>query len=153
MSLLIRDQSNVKSKISSKCITDLLKSANKFWLWNNVNNILYLIDILMYGSDSRLGRHYLEATEVWFYRTILRTPWKDAGWCLGVLVEIRALFSCIKNRQSTFIIRMCYSLGHTKNIFTNGKIEGTSGWGRLREKVLDRLTSCKNLFWKCWTLP
>ena len=110
-------------------------------------NILkcYIEPILLYGSEAwtidNIARKHLEATEMWFYRRMLKISWtaKTSNTIILHLVNSnRELINCIRRRQSQFLGHVMRR-GGLENIVTTGKIEGKRDRGRQREKMLDGL--------------
>ena len=107
----------------------------------------YIEPILTYGCESwtvnKQARKSLEATEMWFYRRMMRISWTEKRTNEDILKEAnmsRALMKSIRKKQSSFF-------GHIMRrekmeyIVTTGKIPGRRDRGRQREKILDSLTA------------
>ena len=106
----------------------------------------YVNTILFYGSEAwtmnkRIEKR-LEATEMWFWRRMLKVPWADEITNENILKQVnekRKTIKELRQKQSGFI-------GHIlrkeklENIVTTGKINGRKDRGRQREKMLDSLT-------------
>ena len=107
----------------------------------------YIEPILMYGSESwtlnKQSIRSLEATEMWFYRRMLRIPWTAKKTNVEVLNQActqRNLIKRIRIRQSRFFGHIMRREG-LEHLVTTGKIQGRRDRGREREKMLDGLTS------------
>jgi hypothetical protein len=105
----------------------------------------YIEPIMLYGSEAwtinRLARNHIEATEMWFYRRMLRTPWTDKKRNDDILKEVnskRELHTRIRRRQSTFFEHIMRR-GKMEHIVTTGRMNNKRGRGRPREKILDSL--------------
>ncbi|GFO27916.1 retrovirus-related pol polyprotein line-1 [Plakobranchus ocellatus] len=110
----------------------------------------YIEPILMYGCEawtiSKQTQKNLEATEMWFIRRMLRTPWVAKKSNEKVLKEAhtkRSLMNKIRKRQATFFGHVMRK-GKMEHIVTTGMIEGKRSRGRQREKMLDGLTKWLN---------
>ena len=82
------------------------------------------------------------ATEMGFYRRMMRIPWTAKMTNVEVLNEIktqRKFIINIRKRQSSFFRLMMSKVG-LEHIVTTGKIEGRRDRGRQREKIVDSLT-------------
>ncbi|GFO45839.1 endonuclease-reverse transcriptase [Plakobranchus ocellatus] len=110
----------------------------------------YIEPILMYGCEawtiSKQTQKNLEATEMWFIRRMLRTPWVAKKSNEKVLKEAhtkRSLMNKIRKRQATFFGHVMRK-GKMEHIVTTGMMEGKRSRGRQREKMLDGLTKWLN---------
>src|ERR1700729_2188618 len=90
----------------------------------------YIKPILCYGSESwtinRKIKHQLEATEMWFWRRMLKIPWTAKRINENVLNEAkeqRRIIARIRKRQSKFIGHILRN-GKLEHIVTTGKILG-----------------------------
>jgi hypothetical protein len=109
-------------------------------LKTNVNTILY------YGSEAwtmnKGIEERLEATEMWFWRRMLKVPWTDTITNEDILKQVNEKRKTIKEfrkKQSRFsgdILRK----RKLENMVTTGKIKGRKDRGSIREKMLDSLT-------------
>ena len=105
----------------------------------------YVWATLLYGAETwtlnKTLKRKLEATEMWFYRRMLRISWVDRISNEEVLRRMntsRMLLASIRKRQLNF-------LGHIlrrekiEHLCLTGKIEGRRGRGRQRIKLLDTI--------------
>ena len=105
----------------------------------------YIWATLLYGSETwtlnKNLKRKLEATEMWFYRRMLRISWVDRITNVEVLRRMntqRLLLANIRKRQLNF-------LGHIlraekiEHLCITGRIEGRRGRGRQRIKFLDSI--------------
>jgi hypothetical protein len=76
----------------------------------------------------------LEATEMWFWRRMLKVP-----WTAKITNEKRKTIKELRKKQSGFIGHILRK-GKLENIVTTGKINSRKDRGRQREKMLDSLT-------------
>ena len=147
-----RCRSEIKSRIG-QAKTSFLKM--KSIICNNSLSIpirmrviqCYIEPILTYGCESWTMNTQIEkslmATEMWFYRRMMRIPWTAKMTNVEVLNQIetqRRLIINIRKRQSSFFGHVMRR-GGLEHIVTTGKIEGRRDRGRQREKILDSLTS------------
>ena len=86
----------------------------------------YITPILTYGCESwtinKLESGKLEATEMWFYRRMLRIPWTARKTNVEVFKESnakRSLINNIRKRQSSFFGHFMRQ-GGSENIVTTG---------------------------------
>jgi hypothetical protein len=95
----------------------------------------YVITILYYGREAwtinKRNEKQLDATQMWFFRRMLRVPWTDK------IAEKRTLK--IRQKQLRFIWHILRKR-KLENIVTTGKINDKRGRRRPREKMLDSLT-------------
>jgi hypothetical protein len=106
----------------------------------------YVNTILFYGSEAwtmnKGIEKRLEATEMWFWRRMLKVPWTDKITNENILKQInekRKTIKELRKKQSRFIGHILRK-GKLENIVTTGKINGRKDRGRQREKMLDSLT-------------
>jgi hypothetical protein len=106
----------------------------------------YVNTILFYGSEAwtmnKGIEKRLEATEMWFWRRMLKVPWTDKITNENILKQInekRKTIKELRKKQSGFIGHILRK-GKLENIVTTGKINGRKDRGRQREKMLDSLT-------------
>ena len=85
----------------------------------------------------------IEATEMWFYRRMLRVPWTARKTNKEILEEAdaqRGLMNKIRKRQTCFIGHVIRMEG-LEHLATTGKLDGRRARGRQREKIMDSVTS------------
>jgi ribosomal 50S subunit-associated protein YjgA (DUF615 family) len=108
--------------------------------------MLKLNTILYYGSEAwvmnKSIEKQLEATEMWFWRIMLKVPSTDKITNEDILKQVnekRKTIKELRKKQSRFIGNILRK-GKLENIVTTCKIMGRKDRGRQREKILDRLT-------------
>ncbi|GFS16713.1 retrovirus-related Pol polyprotein LINE-1 [Elysia marginata] len=111
----------------------------------------FIETVLLYGCeawtiDERM-KISLEATEMWFFRRMMRIPWTTKKTHEETLTEAqttRKLMAKIRKRQAKFVghVRRRNQLEH---LVTTGKFDGKRGRGRPREKMLDSLADWMNI--------
>jgi hypothetical protein len=94
---------------------------------------------LLYGSESwkinKQTEKFLQATEMWFLRRMLKIKWTDKVTnedCFKTANQQRSLVKNITKNQSTFSGHVIRKTGFENTIITE-KIEGKRGRGRPRE--------------------
>ena len=105
----------------------------------------YVWSVLLYGCEcwtiNNSIKKKLEATEMWFFRRILKISWKEKRTNQEVLEMTkmkRSLLNTIRKRQMKFF-------GHTyrakgiEHLSATGKIEGKKSRGRKRQMYVDSL--------------
>lgn len=147
-----RSDSEIKSRIAqAKSAFQRMKSVltNKHLSIDTRKRVLqcYIEPILMYGCEAWTMNNQMkkkvEATEMWFYRRMLRIPWTDRKTNGDVLKEAdtkRMLINKIRKRQANFFGHFMRkeSLEHR---ITTAKIDGKRSRGRQREKITDSLAA------------
>ncbi|MGX9987587.1 reverse transcriptase domain-containing protein [Soonwooa purpurea] len=106
----------------------------------------YVIPVLLYGSESwtissRMRRR-LEATEMWFYRRMLRISWTQHVSNYEVLRRMqtkRRLMLDIRKRQLKFLGHVMRKEG-LENLILTGRIEGGRDRGKQRTTYLKGLS-------------
>jgi ribosomal 50S subunit-associated protein YjgA (DUF615 family) len=89
------------------------------------------------GIEKRLG-----ATEMWFWRRMLKVPWTDKITNEDILKQVnekRKTITELRKKQSRFIGHILRK-GKLENIVTTGNINGRKDREGQREKMLDTLT-------------
>jgi ribosomal 50S subunit-associated protein YjgA (DUF615 family) len=84
----------------------------------------------------------LEATEMWFWRRMLKVPWTEKITNKNILKQVnekRKTIKELRKKQSRFIGHILRK-GKFENIVTTGKIKGRMDRRRQWEKMLDSLT-------------
>ncbi len=107
----------------------------------------YVLSVLLYGSEcwtiSSQMRMRLEATEMWFYRRMLKISWTE----YKSNEEIMRMADAERNIMKTIGRRQLKFLGHVlrkeglENLCLTGKIEGQRARGKQRTKYLDCLVN------------
>ena len=105
-----------------------------------------MIPVLLYGSEiwtisSRMRRR-LEATEMWFYRRMLRISWTQHVSNYEVLRRMqtkRRLMLDIRKRQLKFLGHIMRKKG-LKNLILTGRIEEGRDRGKKRPTYLNGLS-------------
>lgn len=147
-----RSDSEIKSRIAqAKSTFQKMKSilTNKHLSIDTRKRVLqcYIEPILMYGCEAwtlnNQMKKKVEATEMWFYRRMLRISWTDRKTNVEVLKEAdtkRLLINKIRKRQAQFFGHFMRkeSLEHR---VTTAKIDGKRSRGRQREKITDSLAA------------
>ena len=84
----------------------------------------------------------LEATEMWFWRRMLKVPQTDKITNENILKQVNEKRKTIKElrKQTSRFIEHILRKGKLENIVTTDKINGRKDRGRQREKMLDSLT-------------
>ncbi|GFN92238.1 endonuclease-reverse transcriptase [Plakobranchus ocellatus] len=106
----------------------------------------YIEPVLMYGCEawtiSKQIQNKLEATEMLFFKRMLRIPWTAKKTNERVLNEAnkRSLVRTIRKRQATFLGHVMRR-GKLEHLVTTGKFEGKRSRGRQREKIMDGLAT------------
>ena len=111
----------------------------------------YVHSVLLYGSEcwtiSPTTENKLKATEMWFYRRMMRISWKDHVSNEEVLRRANTERSLIKNTRQ----RQLSFLGHImrkekiEHLVVTGKIEGKKSRGRPRLTYISSLGKCTGL--------
>ena len=107
----------------------------------------YVWSILLYGCESWTITNSitkkLEATEMWFFRRILKISWtekKSNQEVLEMANKERSLMKTIRKRQMKFMGHV-YRKGGMEQLSMTGKIEGKRSRGRQRETYVDSLNN------------
>ena len=107
----------------------------------------YVMSILMYGSEcwtiSPQMRQRLEATEIWFYRRMLRISWterKSNDEELRMASAETNLLKNIRKRQLEFLSHILRKEG-LENLCLTERIEGRRARGKQHSTYLDSLVN------------
>ena len=107
---------------------------------------VFIWPVLLYGCKawtiSKKMQKQIEATELWFYRRMMRMPWmklKTNEEVLEMVKETRTMMSTIRRRQVRFVGHISREKGLEK-VCLEGKLEGNKGRGRLRKSFMNGLT-------------
>ena len=108
--------------------------------------------VVMYGCESwtikKVERRRTDASELWYWRRLLRVPWAARRSNQSILKEIRpgcsleGLILKLKLQYFGHLIRRADSLEKTLML---GKIEGMRRRGRQRMRWLDGITNTKDM--------
>ena len=148
----------------AKCKSEIMKRINiarsnfnnmKKILTNNKitiktkKNIIrtYVWSSLLYGCETwtvtKEMQKKLQATEIWFYRRMLKVSWKDFVKNEQILERVGAsyqLLNEIRQRQLNFLGHILRS-NSTEKLILLGKINGKRDRGRQRFKFLDQFSA------------
>ena len=107
---------------------------------------VFIWPVLLYGCEawtiSKKMQKQIEATELWFYRRMMRIPWmklKTNEEVLEMVKETRTMMSTIRRRQVRFVGHISREKGLEK-VCLEGKLEGNKGRGRPRQSFMNGLT-------------
>ena len=105
----------------------------------------FIWSVLLYGCEtwtiSSVMRKRIEAAEMWYWRRMMRIPWKARltnEEVLQMVGEGRQMMTAIRKRQLGYVGHMIRENGVEKNCLL-GMVEGTRSVGRQRMKYLDSL--------------
>ena len=105
----------------------------------------YVWSVLLYGSETwtitQQQKKQLEATEMWFYRRMLKIPWTAHMTNQEVLEKVgcqRELVKLITRRRLQFLGHIIRKDG-LEYLMLSGKIEGRRSRGRPRKMFLDNI--------------
>ena len=125
---------NMKTFLANRKLDlGIRKQVMKTYIWSK----------MLYGCESwtlsKEMERRLEAAEMWMYRRMLRTSWKDFKTneeILRIAKTRREILREIKSRQMSFLGHIMRH-GDMEKLVLTGKIHGVRGRGRPRKTFMD----------------